>query len=69
LLTSTSNINFLSIYDNDLSEIETKGLDAKTKEDPFYFPTDSIQLRVLNQSLFILGKGLMRENSFSFSIK
>jgi hypothetical protein len=60
LLTSTSNINFLSIYDNDLFEIETKGLDAKTKEDPFYFPTDSIQLRVLNQSFYVLGNGLMR---------
>jgi hypothetical protein len=60
LLRSTSNINFLSIYDNDLNEIGTKGLDAKSKEDPFYFPDDSIQLRVTNQSFYILGNGLMR---------
>jgi hypothetical protein len=60
LLTSISKINFLTIYDNDLNEIATKGIDAKTKKHPFYFPTDSIQLRVSNQSFYVLGNGLMR---------
>jgi hypothetical protein len=59
LLSSTSNKIILCIYNNDLTEIASQGLAANSKDDPFFFPQDSIELRASNQSLFILRKGFM----------
>jgi hypothetical protein len=54
LLTSTSNSNFLSIYDYNLNHIESKGLNTIESTDPFYFSSNAKQLRVMKQSIFIL---------------
>jgi hypothetical protein len=54
LLTSKSNVNFLSVYDLNLSHIATKGLEAQKKTDAFYFSANATQLRVSNGLIFIL---------------
>ena len=61
LLKSTSNNNFVSIYDDELNEVAKKGLDAKHETDPFYFSTKVTQLRVSNQSIFILDPIFIKE--------
>jgi len=61
LLQSIYNFVFLSIYDWDLKEIDRKDYYAKNNGDPFYFSSDTKQLRVKNGSIFILETGLIKE--------
>jgi len=61
LLTSSSNINFLWIFDFDLNLLDAKGLEARERTDAFYFSANAVQLRVSNRLIFVLESGLMRQ--------
>jgi hypothetical protein len=60
LLTSYSNKNLLYIYDFNLNEVAVKGLDAKKNTDAFFFYNNTSQIRVTNQSIFILENKLIK---------